>query len=237
MINYAWNWGVLIQDPYLGWLVSGVEMTLLISLSAWVLALAVGIVLGVVGALPGPARWILTGYVAAFRNVPLLLQLFIWFFVVPEMLPPSLGTWLKRDLPNPEFWTSTVALGLFTAARVGVQVRAGVMATGRGQLLAALACGMSLAQAFRFVLLPQALRLVLPPLTSEFLTVFKNSALALTIGVFELTAQCRQIENYTFNGFEAFTAATSVYLAIALLVTACMRQLERRLQFAGAKEV
>ena len=87
---------------------------------------------------------------------------------------------------------------------------------------------MNTAQIYGLVLLPQALRIVLPPLTSDFLTIFKNSALALTIGVFELTAQSRQIESYTFQGFEAFTAATLVYLVIALIVTALMRGLERR---------
>jgi len=93
--------------------------------------------------------------------------------------------------------------------------------------MAAVASGMNTAQIYGLVLLPQAFRLVLPPLTSEFLTIFKNSALALTIGVFELTAQSRQVESYTFHGFEAFTAATVAYLLIALLVTLFMRVLER----------
>ena len=167
-------------------------------------------------------------YVGLFRNIPLLLQLFLWFFVVPELLPDGWGYWLKRDLPFPEFWTSILALGLFTSARVAVQVGSGITAVSRGQRLAAFASGMSAAQAYRLVLLPQAFRIVLPPLTSDFLTVFKNSALALTIGVFELTAQSRQIESFTFQGFEAFTAATIVYLVIALLVTFFMRALERR---------
>ena len=109
-----------------------------------------------------------------------------------------------------------------------MQVGSGITAVSRGQRLAAFASGMSAAQAYRLVLLPQAFRIVLPPLTSDFLTVFKNSALALTIGVFELTAQSRQIESFTFQGFEAFTAATIVYLVIALLVTFFMRTLERR---------
>jgi glutamate/aspartate transport system permease protein len=228
-MNYAWNWSVLSQQPYFGWLVSGVEMTMFISLSAWLLALACGTLVGIVATLP--SRWLrmmTAAYIGIFRNVPLLLQLFLWFFVVPEILPGSWGHWLKRDLPFPELWTSIVALGLFTSARVAVQVASGIAAVPRGQRMAALASGMSTAQAYGLILLPQAFRIVLPPLTSDFLTIFKNSALALTIGVFELTAQSRQIESYTFQGFEAFTAATVVYFVIALLVTLFMRFLELR---------
>ena len=234
-MNYAWNWSVLVQQPYLGWLLEGLWTTVWISLAAWIIALLAGSLLGVAGSLPGPVRLLTPAYVAVFRNVPLLLQLFLWFFVVPELLPPAAGNWLKRELPHPEWWTAVVGIGLFTAARVAVQIRAGIRAVAAGQLSAALASGMRLRQAYRFVLLPQALRVVLPPLTSEFLTVFKNSALALTIGVFEMTAQSRQIENYTFNGFEAFTAATAVYLAIALAVTFGMRALERSLAIPGTR--
>jgi glutamate/aspartate transport system permease protein len=234
-MNYAWNWKVLFEDPYAGWLLSGLQATVLISLAAWAIAVTIGLVLGVLGSLPGRVKWLLTAYVSVFRNVPLLVQLFIWFFVVPEFLPSDAGRWLKRDLQMPELWTAIAALGLFTASRVAVQVRSGIAALPRGQQLAAFASGMSLTQAYRFILLPQAMRLVLPPLTSEFLTVFKNSALALTIGVFEMTAQSRQIESYTFNGFEAFTAATLVYLSIALCVTAGMRSLERKLMIPGTQ--
>ncbi|TXI90260.1 MULTISPECIES: amino acid ABC transporter permease [unclassified Cupriavidus] len=234
-MNYAWNWSVLVADPYLEWLLGGLRTTLVISLAAWGIALGLGTLIGVAGSLPGRIRLLMPIYVAGFRNVPLLLQLFLWFFVLPEMLPAAAGHWLKRDLPNPELWTAIVALGLFTAARVAVQVRAGIRAIARGQRMAALAAGMTLAQAYRHVLLPQAIRTVLPPLTSEFLTVFKNSALALTIGVYELTAQSRQIESFTFNGFEAFTAATVVYLLMALAVTAGMRTLERRLVIPGMR--
>jgi len=234
-MNYSWNWSILVQEPYLGWLGAGLELTLVISLSAWVLALLVGTFVGIVGTLPHLfPRALASIYIGLFRNVPLLLQLFLWFFVVPELLPNDWGHWLKRDLPFPEFWTSILALALFTSARVAVQVGSGITAVSRGQRQAAFASGMSVAQTYRFVLLPQAFRIVLPPLTSDFLTVFKNSALALTIGVFELTAQSRQIESFTFQGFEAFTAATVVYLLIALIVTGFMRTLERRIALPDA---
>jgi len=228
-VNYAWDWSVLAQSPYLGWLISGLEMTLLISLSAWSIALVLGGVVGVLSQLPSwQLRAATSLYISAFRNVPLLLQLFIWFFVVPEILPTAWGHWLKRDLPFPELVTSILALGVFTSARVAVQVASGVAAVPKGQRMAALASGMNIAQIYGLVLLPQAFRIVLPPLTSDFLTIFKNSALALTIGVFELTAQSRQVESYTFHGFEAFTAATFAYLLVAALVTLFMRLLERQ---------
>ncbi len=233
-MSYAWNWDVLVQQPYLSWVISGVELTLIISLLAWFIALVIGTLVGVGGTLPSRTlRMLTTTYVSLFRNVPLLLQLFLWFFVLPELLPGDWGRWLKRGMSFPEFWTSIVALGLFTSARVAVQVRSGIAAVSAGQRMAALAGGMKTVQLYRFILLPQAFRIVLPPLTSEFLTIFKNSSVALTIGVFELTAQTQQIESYTFQGFEAFTAATLIYLCIALIVTNLMRLLERGTAIPG----
>lgn len=234
-MNYSWNWSILFQEPYFGWLLAGLALTLVISLSAIALALIVGCFVGIVGAVPARIARIFAGtYISLFRNIPLLLQLFLWFFVLPELLPADWGRWLKRDLPYPDTITSILALGLFTAARVAVQVRAGIAAVSRGQRMAACASGMTGSQVYRLVILPQVLRVILPPLTSEFLAVFKNSAVALTIGVFELTAQTRQIESYTFQGFEAFTAATFTYLLVALLVTGGMHLLELRVALPGS---
>jgi glutamate/aspartate transport system permease protein len=148
-------------------------------------------------------------------------------------MPESVGRWLKRDLPNPEYWTAVICLGTYTAARVAEQVRSGIESIPKGQRNAALAVGLDEAQAYRDVLLPIAYRIIVPPLTSEFLTIFKNSSLALTIGVLELTAQSRQIENYTFQGFEAFTAATVLYLLITLLVVVLMRRIETHTRIPG----
>jgi glutamate/aspartate transport system permease protein len=233
-MEYHWNWGVLFEPPYFGWLVDGTKWTLLVAATAWVLALAVGVTIGVARTLPWrPVRALGAAYVDLFRNVPLLIQLFLWYFVLPEVLPAEMGRFIKRDLPNPEFWTAAVGLGLFTAARVAEQVRAGIQAVGRGQGMAAAASGMTLAQSYRHVLLPLALRQILPPLTSDFLHVIKNSSLALTIGLLELTGQSRQIESNTFQGIEALTAATLVYVAITLVVTVAMRAVERRVAIPG----
>jgi glutamate/aspartate transport system permease protein len=229
-MNYRWNWGILLQDPYLGWLCSGLEWTLLISLGSWMIALAVGVTFGILRSLPNRALQTAAGvYVEVFRNIPPLVQLFLWYFVFPEVVPDSIGLWIKRDLPYPEFTTATVAIGLFAGARVAEQVRAGIAAVGIHLLPAALATGLRPLQAFRLVLLPLGLRAIVAPLTSEFLITVKMSAISLTIGVLELTAQSRHIENYTFQGLEAFTVATVVYLLLGLAVTGLMRIIDNHI--------
>ena len=233
-MDYNWNWGVLFQDPYLGWLILGVQWTFAVALAAWVLALVVGILVGVGRTLPSrPISLICTAYVELFRNVPLLVQMFLWYFVMPEMVPEDVGRWFKRDMPNPEYVTAVIALGLYTASRVAEQVRAGINAVGPGLTNAAYANGFSVAQTYRYILLPISFRLIVPPMTSEFLTIFKNSSLALTIGLLELTAQSQQIAEYTFNGFEAYTAATVIYVCIALVATLVMQVAERYTRIPG----
>ncbi len=181
--------------------------------------------------------WFLHGistlYVTIFRNVPLLVQLFLWYFVFPELLPEEAGTWVKRGMPMPEFWTAVWCLGLYTASRVGEQVRAGVESITQGQHYAAMAIGLSPVQVYRYVLLPVAFRIIIPPLTSDFLGVFKNSSLALTIGVLELTAMTRQVEEYSYQGFEAFTAATVLYIVVTAIVMAAMAVVEKRVAMPG----
>lgn len=233
-MTYRWDWSVLVSEPYLGWLLAGLGWTLLVAGAAWVLALAVGVTVGVLRTLPNrAARTFGTAYVETFRNIPLLLQLFVWYFVLPELLPAPIGNWIKRDLPLPEYWTAVIGLGLFTAARVAEQTRAGIQAIGRGQAMAAAASGLTLAQSYRYVLLPIAARNVLPPLTSEFLNVVKNSSLALTIGLLELTGQSRQIESATFHGIEAFTAATLTYVVLTTVVIVALRAVERVVAIPG----
>ncbi len=230
-MNYNWDWGILLQAPYAGWLVTGVAWTLALTAVSWCLGLVVGIAVGAARTLPlGPARVLAAAYVELFRNVPALVQLFLWFFVFPEVVPDRIGLWIKRDMPYPEFSTACLAIGLFAGARVAEQVRAGVMAAGARLLPAALATGLRPWQAYRLVLLPTALRTILAPLTSEFLTTFKLSAIALTIGVLELTAQSQRIENETFHGFEAYTAATVLYLVIGLGITGGMAVLTKRMR-------
>jgi len=135
--------------------------------------------------------------------------MFLWFFVLPELLPEEAGRWLKRDLPYPEFFSAIMCLGLYTAARIAEQVRSGIASVPPGLGAAARASGLSLAQTYRYVLLPLGFRIIVPPLTSELLGIFKNTSIALTIGVMEITASSREVESYTFQGYEAFAAATT----------------------------
>jgi glutamate/aspartate transport system permease protein len=227
-VNYHWNWGLLFTQPYAGWLLSGLGWTTALSIAAWAVALPAGLCVGIARVSASRSLlWPSRLYVSVFRNIPLLLQMFVWFFMVPELLPARMGLWFKRDLPDPEFWTAVLALAFYTSGRLGELFRAGLQAVPRGQGMVAAAAGMSEAQALRYVIIPQALRIVLPPLTSEFLSIVKNSSLALTIGVLELTAQSRQIENFTFHGFEAFGAATAFYVLVALVLNGLMAWLQR----------
>src|SRR6516225_2357566 len=208
-MNYNWNWGIFFQTSpdgvhtYLETLLMGTGWTLATALSAWCLALAMGSLIGVIRTTSNP--WL----------VPLgnaYVQLFLWYFVLPELLPTELGDWLKQ-LPDASFYTAVVSLGFYTSARVAEQVRAGILSLARGQGWAALALGLTPTQAYVYVLLPMAYRVILPPLTSEFLNIIKNSAVALTIGLMELTSRARAMQEFSFQVFEAFTAATVIYIA------------------------
>jgi len=233
-MNYSWDWGVLFREPYGEWLISGVGWTITVSLVAWFLAFTLGSVIGIMRTTDSKLmRGIATCYVEIFRNIPLLVQMFLWYFVFPELLPEDAGMWVKRDMPLPAFTTAAVCLGLYTASRVAEQVRAGILAIGQGQRNAGLAMGLTPAQVYRYVLLPVSYRIIVPPLTSEFLTIFKNSSVALTIGVLETTAQARQIEEYTFQGFEAFTAATLIYIFVTSIVMLLMRVVEGKVRIPG----
>ena len=233
-MDYNWNWAILVTSPYGGWILSGLYWTVTVALAAWVLAFVLGSIVGIIRTSTSRTlNSIGAAYVSVFRNIPLLVQMFLWYFVVPELLSERAGNWVKRDLPNPEFWTAVFCLGTYTAARVGEQVRAGINAISLGQRQSAMAIGLRPFQVYRYVLLPIGYRIIVPPLTSEFLGVFKNSSLALTIGVLELTAQTRQIEEYTFQGFEAFTVATALYILITAIVMALMRVVEGRVAIPG----
>lgn len=240
-MNYQWNWGVFLQpsavgdDTYLGWMISGLKMTLMLSLSAWVIALLVGALIGVLRTVPNKVlAGLATAYVEMFRNVPLLVQLFSWYFVLPELLPASIGDAYKQSNPVfQQFFAAMLCLGLFTSARVAEQVRAGINSLPKGQKNAGLALGFTLPQTYRFVMLPMAFRLIVPPLTSEFLNIFKNSAVCSTIGLLELAAQGRQLVDYTAQPYESFIAVTLIYVLINVVVMSLMRKLEQRAAVPG----
>jgi glutamate/aspartate transport system permease protein len=240
-VNYNWHWGVLLEtEPggtgtYLHYLIVGLGWTLVTALAAWVIALLIGAFIGTIRTTP--IRWAVrlgNLYVEIFRNIPLIVQMFLWFFVVPELLPKEVGDWIKQ-MPPP--WSSYLpavfCLGIFTSVRVAEQVRAGINSLPRGQRMAGTAMGLTQFQTYRHVVLPQAFRIILPPLTSEFMNVIKNSSVALTIGLLELTGRARAMQEFSFRVFEAFTAATVIYLLTNLLVVLLMRMLEKKVRVPG----
>ncbi|MCP3419766.1 amino acid ABC transporter permease [Bradyrhizobium brasilense] len=238
-MNYNWNWHIFLEPnpmgtgTYLDLLLSGLVVTVKVSVLAWIIALVSGSVIGVLRTLPSrTASWIGFCWVEFFRNMPLLVQLFLWFFVLPELLPRSAGLWLKQ-LPNAPFWTAAIGVGFFMSARVAVQLQAGITSLPRGQKQASTALGLTTLQTYRYVLLPMAFRIILPPLTSEFLNTIKNSAVAITIGLIELTGQARSMQEFSFQVFEAFTAATVLYLLLNFVVVTAMRFLERYVAIPG----
>ena len=238
-MNYHWNWHIFLEPApsgtgtYLDMLLSGLMLTIETALLAWIIALLFGSMVGVMRTLPSKlASRSGFCYVEFFRNMPLLVQLFLWFFVLPELLPRSWGLWLKQ-MPHAPFYTAGIGIGLFMSARVAVQLAAGIASLPRGQKQAATALGLTTVQAYRYVLLPIAFRIIMPPLTSEFLNTIKNTAVAITIGLIELTGEARAMQEFSFQVFEAFTAATMLYLAINIVVVTAMRFLERRVAIPG----
>ena len=238
-MNYNWNWSIFwAPSPegggtYADLLLRGLLTTLEVSACAWAVALVFGLTMGVCRTLPNPAaRALGTAWVELFRNIPLLVQLFLWYFVLPEVVPRAAGLWLKQ-LQNAPFLIASLGVGFFMSARVAEQVRAGLGALPRGQRYAGTALGLTTAQTYRYVLLPMAGRIILPPLISELINTIKNTSVALTIGLLELTARARAMQEFSFQVFEAFTAATLGYLLVNLLATLLMRALERSVRVPG----
>jgi len=240
-VNYNWHWKILLEaEPggtgsYLHYLIVGLGWTLATALAAWVVALTLGVIIGTLRTTS--RRWVVhlgNLYVEIFRNIPLIVQMFLWFFVVPELLPQAIGDWIKQ-MPPPwgSYVPAVMCLAIFTSVRVAEQVRAGINSLPRGQRMAGTAMGLTEFQTYRYVILPQSFRIILPPLTSEFMNIIKNSSVALTIGLLELTGRARAMQEFSFRVFEAFATATVIYLLTNLVVVIGMRWLERRVRVPG----
>jgi len=241
-MNYSWNWSVLFQSTgvgdstYLQWVLIGLGWLLVIALVAWSIAMVLGSILGIMRTLPSKtARTIGTAYVTLFRNVPLLIQLFIWFYVVPNFLPGPVKDWWMNDLSSnaSAFISASVGLGLFTAARVCEQVRTGIEALPRGQINAGYAMGFSTSQLYRYVILPQSFRTILPPLSSELTNCVKNTSVASLVGVAEIISQMKTISEYTQNTIEIYTFVTLIFIVINVCLILLMTLLEHRLRVPG----
>ena len=231
-MNYTFKWSVLWTGQSGLWLLQGVITTLEISVLAWMLAAVLGILSGALRTVPfKPLRAIATFYVEFFRNVPLLVWMFFWYFGVPPLLPRGMQDWLFNH--SAEFWAAMFALGVYHGARLSEVIRSGIQAIPRTQFEAAQAMGLTVMQAYRLVIIPIALRLIVPPATSESLNLLKNSSVALTISVAELTFQTRQIETYTAKAIEALTAGTVIYLVLCVGIATVMSRVERHFAIPG----
>ena len=240
----AMEWNVLCKDTltgevvqgclgsgqdqtYLNWLLTAWGWTVAVALSALVIALVAGSIIGVMRTLPDNPWLVRLGnaWVELFRNIPLLVQIFLWYFVVPALVPPM------KDFPP--FILVVLALGLFTSARIAEQVRAGIQALPKGQRFAGMAVGFTTPQYYRYVLLPMAYRIIIPPLTSESMNIFKNSAVAFAVSIPELTQFALQVGEETARPIEVYIAVTVLYAISALAVNRIFAVIEKKVRVPG----
>ena len=228
----TWDWQVFLNDDgsgrtYLQWMFDAWGWTLSVAGASWVIAMLCGALIGTLRTLPN-SPWLVrfaNAWVELFRNVPLLVQIFIWYFVVPKIFP------VMKDLPS--FILVVFALGFFTSARIAEQVRAGVQALPRGQRYAGMAMGFTTLQTYRYVILPMAFRIIIPPLTSESMNLLKNSSVAFAVSIAELTMFAMQAQEETSRGIEIYLAVTALYAVSAFAVNRVMAFVEKKVQIPG----
>ena len=240
----SWDWQVFCQDTmdrevvqscfgkggditYLDWMLSAWGWTVSVSLLALVLALVLGSFIGTLRTLQGRPMIVRLGnaWVELFRNIPLLVQIFLWYHVIPSLFPVMKGV--------PGFALVVLALGFFTSARIAEQVRSGIQALPRGQRYAGMAMGFTTFQTYRYVLLPMAFRIIVPPLTSETMNIFKNSSVAFAVSVAELTMFAMQAQEETSRGIEVYLAVTALYVISAFAINRIMAFVEKRVRIPG----
>jgi glutamate/aspartate transport system permease protein len=214
------------DTTYLHWFLQGWGVALALALLALAVAMAFGVLMGILRTTPSKAL-VLVGdaWTEFFRNIPLIVQLFVWYFVIPEIVPAL------KSVPG--FVLAFIGLGLFTSARISEQVRAGIQALPKGQRYAGLAVGFTLPQTYRYVLLPMAFRIVIPPLTSESMNIVKNSSVAFAVSVGELTMFARQAGEETSQPVLMFLAVTLAYFLSAFVINRFMKWVEVRVRVPG----
>ena len=230
-MNSTWDWQVFLQDTgggrsYLEWLMSAWGWTLSVSVLSLIVALAVGSLMGILRTTPN--KWLVLigdAWTELFRNIPLLVQIFLWYHVIPSLFLSL------RELPS--IVLVVFALGFFTSARISEQVRAGIQALPKGQRYAGLAMGLTLPQTYRYVLLPMAFRIVIPPLTSESMNIVKNSSVAFAVSIAELTMFAMQAQEETSRGIEVYLAVTGLYFVSAFAINRLALFIENRVQVPG----
>ncbi len=205
----------VLSGEYLDRFVTGFITTMELAMAAWILAFVLAVVLTLVRMAPfKPADWVVATFVEYHRNVPLLIQILLWYFGMPELLPDGIRMWINQQ--NSEFVFALIAIGLCFSAYMSEDLRSGIRSIPSAQYEAARALGFGYVRSMYYVILPQALRVSTPPLINQTLFLFKNTSLAMAIGVAELTYQAKEVESYTFKTFEAFFVATAIYLTISL---------------------
>ena len=228
----TWDWKIFLADDgggrtYLQWMFDAWGWTLAVAGASWIVAMVVGGLIGTLRTLPN-SPWLTrlaNAWVELFRNVPLLVQIFIWYFVIPKIFPAM------KEVPG--FILVVFALGFFTSARIAEQVRAGVQALPRGQRYAGMAMGFTTAQTYRYVILPMAIRIIIPPLTSESMNLLKNSSVAFAVSIAELTMFAMQAQEETSRGIEIYLAVTAAYAVSAFAVNRVMAFIEKKVQIPG----
>ncbi|HTO66708.1 MAG TPA: amino acid ABC transporter permease [Bradyrhizobium sp.] len=224
---------ILLSPEFSGMIAHGMEMTLIIFAASWLLAMSLGISLLAIRMLPGRiADALVAAYVSYHRNVPTLVQLMLWYFGISSLLPDTLQLWLADR--NGEAVFAVISLGLCQAAYFSEDLRSGLRAVPKGQWEAARALGHSFTGAMSYILLPQAVRNAMPALVNHTVSLFKNSSLAMAIGVAELTHAVKEVESQSFRAFETYFIATVLYLVCSLLLMWIGYHLERRSRMAGA---
>jgi glutamate/aspartate transport system permease protein len=231
MSTTTWDWQVFLLDngggvTYFDWMMSAWGWTVTVSLCSLAVALLAGSIVGIVRTLPHRA-WVFVGdaWTELFRNIPLLVQIFLWYHVIPAIFPSLHAV--------PPIVLVILALGLFTSSRIAEQVKAGIQSLPRGQSFAGLALGFTLPQVYRFVLLPMAMRVILPPLTSESMNIVKNSAVAFAVSIAELTMFAMQAQEETSRGVEIYLVVTLLYFVTAYAINRALTFVEHRVQVPG----
>ncbi len=215
----VFDYSLLLRGQYHEMLVAGLVLSLQLAAAALVLALPLALIVALMRLAPAaPLRWIGFAYVELIRNIPLLAHMLFWYFAAPELLPEGIKAWLYRG--NIEAVSAVIALTLYTAAYMSEDIRSGIRAIPAVQFEAGRALGFGFLATMRRVILPQALRITVPPLISQTLNLWKNTSLGTVIGAAELMYQAGKVESATFRSFESFTFATAAYLTVSLTITA-----------------
>ena len=225
------DWHVFLQDTgggetYLHWMMSAWGWTLSVAVLSLIVALVVGSLMGILRTTPSKALvFIGNAWTELFRNIPLLVQIFLWYHVIPSIFLSL------RAVPS--FVLVVFALGFFTSARIAEQVRAGIQSLPKGQTYAGLATGLTRLQTYRYVLLPMAFRIIIPPLTSESMNIIKNTSVAFAVSIAELTMFAMQAQEETSRGVEIYLAVTGLYFVSAFAVNRLAAFIEHRVQVPG----